>query len=319
MSGWIKLVWMILTAGLLLAFASVGPCLTSQITPMPTVTPQPEILHIETESETVRFAIIGDYGKAGPNAEAVAEMVIEWEPELILTVGDNNYDVGAAETIDENIGRYYHDFIAPYVGEYGDGAGDEAEDNRFFPTLGNHDWLTDAAQPYFDYFELPGNERYYTFTAGDVQFFALDGNYDEPDGIRRDSVQAQWLQAALAESAAVWKVVYFHVAPYSSGDSGSNLVMQWPFTEWGASAVIAGHDHIYERLEVDGIPYFVNGVGGGAIYALGDILPESRFRFNHGYGAMLVTASAEELTFEFYATFDSSTPLDSLTLSATAQ
>jgi tartrate-resistant acid phosphatase type 5 len=276
----------------------------------------PDILDIPTEADAVRFAVIGDYGKAGSKAEAVAEMVIGWEPDFILTTGDNNYDVGAAETIDENIGQYYHDFIAPYVGEYGEGAGDEMDENRFFPTLSNHDWQTDDAAPYFDYFELAGNERYYTFTAGGVQFFALDSDYNEPDGIRSDSIQAEWLQDALTDSTATWKLVYFHVAPYSSGHHGSSPIMQWPFAEWGADAVVTGHDHIYERLEVDGIPYFVNGVGGGAIYALETPLPESQYRYNFSYGAMLVTATQSEITFEFYSIADTDTPLDSLTLSS---
>jgi tartrate-resistant acid phosphatase type 5 len=273
-----------------------------------------EILDVPTATDEVRFAVIGDYGKAGPNAEAVAEMVIGWEPDFILTTGDNNYDVGAAETIDQNIGQYYHTFIAPYVGEYGEGAGDTMDDNRFFPTLGNHDWLTDDAEPYFDYFELPGNERYYTFTSGDVQFFALDSDYNEPDGIRSNSLQAEWLQDALTNSTATWKIIYFHVAPYSSGHQGSSLIMQWPFAEWGADAVISGHDHIYERLEINGIPYFINGVGGGAIYAIETPLPESEFRYNFNYGAMLVTASERELTFEFYSIADADNSLDSHTL-----
>jgi tartrate-resistant acid phosphatase type 5 len=38
--------------------------------------------------------------------------------------------------------------------------------------------------------------------------------------------------------------------------------MQWPFAAWGATAVLAGHDHDYERLTVGGLPYFVNGLGG---------------------------------------------------------
>ena len=44
--------------------------------------------------------------------------------------------------------------------------------------------------------------------------------------------------------------------------------MQWSFTAWGVDTVLAGHDHTYESLLVDGIPYFVNGLGGGRIYEL---------------------------------------------------
>jgi hypothetical protein len=51
---------------------------------------------------------------------------------------------------------------------------------------------------------------------------------------------------------------------------------------------------------VDGLPYFVNGVGGGGLYNFGTPLPESQFRYNANYGAMLVTASMANVRFEFY-------------------
>jgi hypothetical protein len=76
--------------------------------------------------------------------------------------------------------------------------------------------------------------------------------------------------------------------------------MRWPFAQWGASAVISGLDHTYERLLVDDIPYFVNGLGGGTIYDFNDPLPESIVRYNASFGAMLVTASPTRILFEFY-------------------
>ena len=76
--------------------------------------------------------------------------------------------------------------------------------------------------------------------------------------------------------------------------------MRWPFADWGANAVLSGHDHSYERLLVDGIPYIVNGLGGGEIYAFRTPLPQSIVRYNTTYGAMLVTATQTQLTFEFY-------------------
>ena len=42
--------------------------------------------------------------------------------------------------------------------------------------------------------------------------------------------------------------------------------MQWPFQAWGADAVLAGHVHNYERLDKNGLPYFVNGSGGNSLY-----------------------------------------------------
>jgi hypothetical protein len=67
----------------------------------------------------------------------------------------------------------------------------------------------------------------------------------------------------------------------------------------GATAVMAGHDHHYERLLVDGIPYFVNGLGGGARYSLGAIVPGSQVQYQGDYGAMHVEASEAQIRFEF--------------------
>lgn len=247
------------------------------------------------QSGVLRFASIGDYGIADTPTAEVASLVRSWKPDLIITQGDNNYPDGAASTIDENIGQFYHEFISPYKGNYGAGA----SENRFFPSLGNHDWETPGAQPYLDYFTLPGNERYYDFVRGPVHFFALDSDPREPDGITATSKQGEWLKERLAASTAPWRVVYMHHAPYSSGDHGNDEGMQWPFAEWGATVVIAGHDHIYERLLIDGLPYFVNGAGGNRLYDFHDIVEGSRVRYNKEQGAMLIEATARTITYKF--------------------
>ena len=77
--------------------------------------------------------------------------------------------------------------------------------------------------------------------------------------------------------------------------------MQWPFATWGADAVLAGHDHTYERLTVDNIPYFVNGLGGRSLYPFNNPLPESELRYNADFGAMLVEVTETRLTFHFIA------------------
>ncbi len=272
---------------------------TTTPTPAPSATPAVTPTAAATATpESVRFAVIGDYGLAGQPAADVAALIYGWQADLIITTGDNNYPVGDPETIDDNIGQYYADFIYPYQGSYPRERGDER--NRFFPTLGNHDADTDGGQHYLDYFTLPGNERYYDFVWGPVHFFALNSNWNEPDGIHAGSLQAQWLQDRLAASTAPWRLVYFHAAPYSSGWQGSTPVMQWPFAEWGASVVFAGHDHVYEHLIVDDLHYFTIGASGyPALYSFVDILPESQFRYNQDYGALRVGATPREMQVEF--------------------
>jgi hypothetical protein len=247
------------------------------------------------QSAMLRFAVIGDFGVADTPTAEVAALVQSWKPDLVITVGDNNYPDGSASTIDDNIGQFYHLFISPYKGTYGPGSAT----NKFFPSLGNHDWETIGARPYLDYFTLPGNERYYDFVRGPVQFFALDSDPREPDGITATSKQGTWLRDTLATSKSQWRVVYFHHAAYSSGDHGNTAEMQWPFGDWGATVVLAGHDHDYERIHVDGLPYFVNGAGGNRLYDFHTPVAGSRARYNADQGAMLVEASDRIIVYRF--------------------
>ena len=248
-----------------------------------------------TQQSPVTFAVIGDYGSANGYERAVAMLVKSWSPAFIVTVGDNNYPSGASTTIDANVGQYYANFIYPYTGAYSS----NATVNRFFPTLGNHDWLTTNAAPYLSYFTLPGNERYYDVVRGPVHLFALDSDRSEPDGTIAASTQGTWLQSHLAASTACWKLVFLHHAPYSSAAHGSNTTSQWPYQAWGASAVLAGHDHTYERILVNGFPYFVNGAGGSGLYAFGAPIAGSIVRYNALNGAMRITATRSSIVFQF--------------------
>ncbi len=262
---------------------------------------------------SANFAVIGDFGDAGPDEKDVADRVKSWNPEFIVTVGDNNYEDGAASTIDANVGQYYHSFIGNYSGSYGSGA----DSNRFFPVLGNHDWGNNA-QPYKDYFTLPGNERYYDFVRGPVHFFALDSDPSEPDGITSTSTQGQWLHSKLATSTSPWNVVSLHHSPFSSGaNHGSHPDLQWPFKQWGVDAVLAGHDHVYERILKDGVTYFVDGLGGrpGTHNFRSTPVSGSQFRYNGDHGAMRVNATDTSMTFEFIR--HDGTLIDSQTLNKT--
>ncbi len=276
--------------------AAVEQVSSPGVTDIQTDTPTVEPTVTNTPNPAIRFAVIGDYGSGTSDEGDVAALVKSWKPDFILTTGDNNYPIGAAESIDYNIGQFYGEFISPYHGYYGKGA----DKNRFFPTLGNHDWMTLAAQPYMDYFSLPGNERYYHFSWGLVDFLAVDSDSNEPDGVGSSSRQAQWLRDELTASQLPWKVVYFHQPPYSSGLHGSTDWSRWPYKDWGATVVLSGHDHLYERLEIDGFPYFINGAGGGGLYEFANILDGSQKRYNAEYGAMLVTADEMMMKLQFF-------------------
>ena len=271
-------------------------------------------------SGQVSFAAIGDYGDDSPGEQAVATLIASLDPDIVITTGDNSYD---ATPIDDNVGQYFSDYIGNYTGAYGPGS----PTNRFFPSLGNHDWNDGGGlSAYLDYFTLPGNERYYDYVQGPVHFFVLDTDPQEPDGRTFDSVQGQWLQQGLAASTAPWQVVYMHHPPYSSGERhGSEPVMQWPFETWGADAVITGHDHTYERIVRDDngdgteLPYFVTGLGGRSVrsFSTTDIVDGSQTRYADDFGTMLVVADSATITFQFYSIENGGTLVETYVLGGT--
>lgn len=264
---------------------------------------------------SVRFAVIGDYGSGNQDEARVASMVRAWAPDLVITTGDNNYDLGEAETIDANIGQFYHNFISPYTGAYGPGA----QINRFFPSLGNHDWFTRSGtpalpRPYLDYFTLPGNERYYDFTWGPVHFFALSSDVNEPDGRTFTSIQADWFKPRIAAADLPWKIVYFHHPPYTAGANLPTPEMDWPFASYGTDLVLMGHDHNYQRIQRHGISYIINGAGGGDLYGVPGNIDGLAAKYFDSHGAMLVQADRCWLVSRFIN--DSSEVIDTIRLSS---
>lgn len=284
-------------------------------------------------AETTTFAVIGDYGVDNDASRRVATMVDLWDPRFILTVGDNTYgdqNVNVDEW-ERRIGQYYGRFI---LGRSDHRYANQTSDvQRFFPAVGNHDVIDPlpggAAPPgppyftgspgairpgYLDYFHddpvnpggrlPPGHHEptasYYNFRWGAAHFFALDSEsaFVDPQSAEQ---QATWLQSQLATSDAAWKFVYFHHPPYSSGSHGDQAFIQWPFAAWGASAVFTGHDHTYERIRRDGIPYFVNGLGGQGVYQFGTVTEGSVIRYNEFHGAMRVAVDEQTAVFEFFA------------------
>ncbi len=267
------------------------------------------------------IGVIGDYGSAYlggaslSNVQAVANLIKSWNPDFIITTGDNNYPDGEASNIDTNVGQFFHEYIYPYLGTFGAGA----SSNRFWPSIGNHEWPFGVSflQPYLDYFTLPGNERYYRHRQGPVEIFAVVGDQQDPDGATPTSAQALWLSNALASSTAPWRVVYFHACPYSSSQTHGSATHQadnmlWPFTQWGANAIYTGHNHLYERVLTNGLNYVTIGLGGGRIDGFVAPIAGSLSRYNTTYGAVRLTVTETNFVSDFINIFHQ--VIDSYTL-----
>jgi len=152
---------------------------------------------------------------------------------------------------------------------------------KFWPTPGNHDFFGGNLNDYLSYFSyLPptestsGNGTYYNLLRHNVQFFAINtGPDDRSKGDMESSevpvtdTQAQWLKTTMTDSTSAFDVPYFHHPPYSSGEfpvNGSST-MRWPFDQWGADVVLAGHVHVYETIlntTENNLYYITQGLGG---------------------------------------------------------
>ena len=100
--------------------------------------------------------------------------------------------------------------------------------------------------------------------------------------------------------------------------------MQWPYEAWGATAVLAGHDHVYERIlrddNTDGVnfPYFTTGAGGMSLYGfINPPVSGSQVRYSATYGAMQIEANNTSITFEFWSVDGGGTLRDTYTIGPT--
>lgn len=241
----------------------------------------------------ITFTFVADGGLAGANQTDVASLIKQFNPDVLLFGGDNNYPAGDPATIQANWAAYLP----------------EIERNRVRPALGDFDLDTDNGTPQLSFFSLPGNGRYYRFRQGPVEFFCINSGLNssntlvEADGNTQASTQGQWLEAALGNSDAEWKVVYFHHPPYtnSTAHSPGFTDLRWDFSGWGADVVLSGHSHNYERLIVSDFPYFVVGTGGHSLAGfIGSPTAASKKRYFADYGALKVTADHRKMLFQYY-------------------
>ena len=248
------------------------------------------------------FAVIGDFGQVRKRYIAqVAQLVTHWQPTFIATVGDNRYE---PSTYRETVGRHYCAFTGRHHSAHGDSmCRTRRRVNAFFPVIGNHDAAN--ITEYNAYFTLPGAGVNSTRTSGSNRFYDVRHEHihlffvDCYASVNETERQKRWLQAQLAVSSAVWKLVLLHEPPFSSGAAhGSNARFRWPFAAWGAHIIMSGNDHHYERVERDGAVYVVNGIGGGPLFGIGVPIPGSVVRRGRSYGAVRVIATGRSLRLE---------------------
>ncbi len=253
---------------------------------------------VATPDEAVVFVGAGDIASCDFDGDEATARLLDQIEGTIFTLGDNAYNNGTAQEFAECYG--------PTWGRHLD---------RTRPVPGNHDYYTEGAQAYFDYFGdragTPG-QGWYSFDLGEWHIVALNTNCDDVGGCGEGSAQLAWLQADLADHPSQCTLAYMHHPLFSSAGHGdeADLAAIWStlYTS-GAEVVLAGHDHAYERFApmtpdgtldpTGGITQFVVGTGGGPLRDFGEVHPHSHARNSESFGVLQLTLLPDGYEWKF--------------------
>ena len=218
-------------------------------------------------------------------AEATAKL-LDAIPGTVFTAGDNAYPGGTAE----QFAKCYH----PTWGR---------QKNRTRPSVGNHEFHSGGATPYFDYFGANAGDPlrgYYSYDLGGWHIVVLNSECAEVGGCNSGSTQEKWLRQDLQTHPSACTLAYWHKPLFSSGAKhGNDLEMKAFWQDLYAAkvtVVVNGHDHDYERFAPQdpdgksdatrGIREFVVGTGGKNHRPFAEPKPNSEIRNADAFGVL---------------------------------
>jgi 3',5'-cyclic AMP phosphodiesterase CpdA len=218
------------------------------------------------------FIVLGDNRSGDDIYRKIISMAMERKPDFVVNTGDMIMTPGSKREWAK-----FWELSKPITAPY-------------FLTVGNHDAhskMPRSEKIYKEEVDLPGNELYYSFTAGNSLFIVLDSSLDDQEK-RIVGEQFKWLEAVLANSTKKHKFVFLHHPLYTDlgkGHHAHDSLDKYPesrdklhllLSKYKVDAVFAGHEHYYEKRTVDGILYIITGGGGAPIYDM-----EEYGGFNH--------------------------------------
>jgi len=239
--------------------------------------------------------ISGTTTEGEPTAKLLDAVVAANPTATVFTAGDNAYQNGSTS-----------DFANYYDPSWG------RHKARTRPSPGNHDYNTSGASGYYAYFGSvagPSGRGYFSYDIGAWHIISLNSLVASSSS----SAQGVWLAQDLAATTKRCILAYWHYPRFSSGaNHGSDATMNdfWnPLYAKGATIVISGHDHEYERFAPQtpsgasdptrGIREFIVGTGGASLYSFASALPNSEVRNASTHGVIKLTLSDGSYAWEF--------------------
>jgi hypothetical protein len=246
--------------------------------------------------------IAADCRREGNEATAKATAVLLNDIQgTVLALGDLALPRGSAESFQECYELSWGYFKA-----------------RTRPVPGNHEYDTQGAAGYFDYFGKAAgdpDEGYYSFNLGEWHLVALNSNCEEIGGCEASSPQGRWLKADLAANDEKrCTLAYMHHSRFSSGEENGSIYKVKPLWEAlyeaRAEVVLSANERNYERFAPQtpggraapqrGIREFVVGTGGGkGHYPILEPIANSEVHNDETYGVLKLTLNPESYEWRF--------------------
>jgi len=241
-----------------------------------------------------------------PRGAAATAALLDEIPGVVFTAGDLAY-IEWYWSIFPTTG-----FARCYDGTWG------RHKARTRPAPGNHEYeyFPFPGRAYFTYFGVNAGERgkgYYSYDLETWHVVVLNSNCAESGGCGPGSPQEQWLRHDLQTHGRSCIAAYWHHPLFSSGPHGGSQEVK-PFWDAlhqaGATVVVNGHDHDYERFGLldsegradpeRGIREFVVGTGGAEHYEFRrTTVSGSEVRNNDTFGVLKLTLHEASYEWQF--------------------
>jgi acid phosphatase type 7 len=255
----------------------------------------------------------------------------EPEPAVMFAVGDiaacdSGGDETTANLMDTLIANHPDAPIA-LLGDLAYNTGSSAEFNNCYapswgrfksrsrPAVGNHEYETLNAAPYYAYFGANAGDPskgYYSYEAGAWHVVVLNSNCAVIGGCEAGSAQEQWLRADLSAHPVRCTLAYWHHPLFSSGIHGNNVFTHdlWQaLMDANADLVLVGHDHHYERFApqdangtldaIKGIREIIVGTGGKTLRPVTQTIPNSEASNSATLGVLKLNLFADRYDWRF--------------------
>lgn len=197
----------------------------------------------------------------------IIDMVIAEAPHIVVMTGDYVYSITSDLASNEAKWSAFLNVterLAHYV--------------PIYAAVGNHDTGLAIGSPMINYFldafeQFGEPSTYFSFDYAGVHLVILDSEVSGPQG-RITGSQLSWLTSDLLSSGSRLKFVFVHRPLYPLSHILSSLDvntterdgLQQLFESANVTMFAAGHDHLYNRMTVNGLVHLIAGAAGAPLY-----------------------------------------------------